>query len=95
MTSSRKQTSTKSVPKSFHCRINGHIRPNCFLSRSQRLWTKWNVPRQDKLGYGNQVRSLTKQVKLISERLDELSNSSSMDEKNTTQGNYDHPVTTS
>lgn len=75
--------------------FNGHIRPNCFLLRSQRPWTKWNVPRLDKPGYENQVRALTKQVNLISERLDELSNSSSMDEKNTTQGNRDHPVTTS
>ena len=36
---------------------------------------------------------MTKQVKLNSERLDELLKSSSMVKKNTTQGTYDHPMT--
>jgi hypothetical protein len=41
------------------------------------------------------MRSLTEQVKIISERLDDLSNSFSMDKKNTSQGTNDHLVTIS
>jgi hypothetical protein len=49
---------------------------------------------EDQPGYKNQIRALTKQVKLIGEILNELTNYSSMDKKNTTQGNYERLMTT-
>jgi hypothetical protein len=52
--------------------ISGHIRPNCFQIRSQKLWDKLHVPREGELGFENQVKNLSDQVKLISEKLESL-----------------------
>jgi hypothetical protein len=52
--------------------ISGHIRPNCFQIRSQKLWDKLHVPREGELGFENQVKNLSDQVKLISEKLGSL-----------------------
>jgi hypothetical protein len=58
-----------SIPTCHHCGISGHIRPNCFQIRSQNPWNKTHVPRKDELGFENQVKKLSDQVKLISEKL--------------------------
>jgi hypothetical protein len=58
-----------SIPTCHHCGINGQIRPNCFQIRSQKPWNKSHVPRKDKLGFEEQVKKLSDQVKLISEKL--------------------------
>jgi len=58
-----------SIPTCHHCGISGHIRPNCFQIRSQKPWNKTHVPRKDELGFENQVKKLSDQVKLISEKL--------------------------
>jgi hypothetical protein len=62
-----------SIPKCHHYGINGHIRPNCFHIRSQKPWNKSHAPRKDEPGFEEQVRKLSDQVKLISEKLAYLS----------------------
>jgi hypothetical protein len=52
----------------FHCGISGHTRPNCFQIRSQKPWDKLHVPREGEPGFENQVKNLSDQVKLISEK---------------------------
>jgi hypothetical protein len=43
--------------------------PHCFQIRSQKPWNKSHVPRKDELGFEEQVKKLSDQVKLISEKL--------------------------
>jgi hypothetical protein len=61
-----------SIPMCHHCGISGHIRPNCFQIRSQRPWDRSHVPREGEPGFENQVKNLSDQVKLISEKLERL-----------------------
>jgi hypothetical protein len=61
-----------SILTCHHCGINGHIRPNCFQIRSQRPWHRSHVPREGEPGFENQVKNLSDQVKLISEKLESL-----------------------
>jgi hypothetical protein len=60
------------IPTCHHCGINGHIHPNCFQIRSKKPWDKMHVPREGEPGYENQVKNLSDQVKLISEKLGNL-----------------------
>jgi hypothetical protein len=59
----------QSIPTCHHCSVTGHIRPNCFQIRSQKPWNKTLVPRKDEPGFEEQVKKLSDQVKLISEKL--------------------------
>jgi hypothetical protein len=61
-----------SIPTCHHCGINGHIHPNCFHICSQRPWDRSHVPREGEPGFENQVKNLSDQVKLISEKLESL-----------------------
>jgi hypothetical protein len=61
-----------SIPTYHHCGISGHISPNCFQIHSQKPWDKRHVPRKDEPGIGNQVKTLSDPVKLISEKLGSL-----------------------
>jgi len=61
-----------SIPTCHHCGISGHIRPNCFQIRSQRPWDRSHLPRDGEPGFENQVKNLSDQVKLISEKLERL-----------------------
>lgn len=45
--SSRKQISTKFVHTCHHCRIVGHIKPNCLELKSQRPWNKKDAPKKE------------------------------------------------
>jgi hypothetical protein len=62
-----------SIPTCHHCGVSGHIRPNCFQTHSQKPWNKTHAPRKDELGFEEQVKKLSDQVKLISEKLAYLS----------------------
>jgi hypothetical protein len=55
----------QSIPTCHHC----HIRPNCFRIRSQKPWNKTLILSKDELGFEEQVKMLSDQVKLISEKL--------------------------
>jgi hypothetical protein len=57
-----------SIPTCYHRGVSGHICPNCFQIRSQKLWDKLHVPRKDEPSIENQVKTLSDQVKLISEK---------------------------
>jgi hypothetical protein len=57
-----------SIPTCHHCGVTGHIRPNCFQIRSQKPWNKTHAPRKDEPGFEEQVKKLSDQVKLISEK---------------------------
>jgi hypothetical protein len=59
----------QSVPTCNHYGIIGHICPDCFQFRSQKPWNKTLVPRNDEPGFVEQVKMLSDQVKLISEKL--------------------------
>jgi len=59
----------QSVPTCHHCGITCHVRPYCFQLRSQKPWNKTLVPRKDEPGFVEQVKMLSDQVKLISEKL--------------------------
>jgi len=50
----------QSIPICHHCGVTGHIRPNCFQIRSQQPRNK---------GFAEQVKMLSDQVNLISEKL--------------------------
>jgi hypothetical protein len=58
-----------SIPTLHHCGVTGHICPNCFQICSQKPWNKTHAPRNDELGFEEQVKKLSDQVKLISEKL--------------------------
>jgi hypothetical protein len=60
---------SQSIPTCHHCGITGHIFPNRFPIRSQKPWNKTLVPRKDEPGFEEQVKMLSDQVKLISEKL--------------------------
>jgi hypothetical protein len=62
-----------SIPTCHHCGVNGHIRHNCFHIRSQKPLNKSHAPRKDEPGFEEQVKKLSDQVKLISEKLVYLS----------------------
>jgi len=57
------------IPTCHHCGVSGHIRLNCFQIRSQKPWNKTHAPRKDEPGFEEQVKKLSDQVKLISEKL--------------------------
>jgi hypothetical protein len=59
----------QSIPTCHHCGIVSHIRPNCFQIWSQKPWKKTLIPRIDEPGFEEQVKVLSDQVKLISEKL--------------------------
>jgi hypothetical protein len=61
-----------SILSYHHCGVSGHIRPNCFQICSQKPWDKNHVPRKDEPSIENQVRTLSDQVKIISEKLGSL-----------------------
>jgi hypothetical protein len=61
-----------SIPTCHHCGISGHIHPNCFQICSQKPWDRSHVPREGEPGFENQVKDLSDQVKLISEKLGNL-----------------------
>jgi hypothetical protein len=52
-----------------HCGIIGHTCSNCFQIRSQKPWKKTLIPKKDEPGLEEQVRMLSDQMKLISEKL--------------------------
>lgn len=60
------------IPTCHNCGVSGHICPNCFQIHSQKPWDKQHVPRKDEPGIENQVKTLSDQVKLISEKLGSL-----------------------
>jgi hypothetical protein len=62
-----------SISTSHHCGVNGHIRPNRFHIRSKKPLNKSHVPRKDEPGFEEQVKKLSEQVQLISEKLAYLS----------------------
>jgi hypothetical protein len=62
----------KSIPTCHYCGIIGHIHPNCFQLRSQKPWDKKHVLRDNEPGIRNQVNNLCDQIKLISEKLENL-----------------------
>lgn len=61
-----------SIRTCHHCGISGHIRPNCFQICSQKPWDKSHVPMEGGPGFEKQVKNLSDQVKLISEKLGSL-----------------------
>jgi hypothetical protein len=66
---SKDKWANQSIPTCHHCGISGHIRPNCFQIRSQQPWNKSLIPRKEEPGLEEQVRMLSNQVSLISEKL--------------------------
>jgi hypothetical protein len=62
-----------SIPTCHHCSVNGHIHPNCFHISSQKPWNKSHAPIKDEPGFEEQVKKLSDQVKLTSEKLTYLS----------------------
>jgi hypothetical protein len=58
-----------SIPTCHHCGVSAHIHPNCFQIRSRKPWNKTHAPRKDEPGFEEQVKKLSDQVKLISEKL--------------------------
>jgi hypothetical protein len=63
---------SQSIPTCNHCGIIGHTRSNCFQIRSQKPWKKTLITRKDEPGLEEQVRMLSDQMKLISEKLASL-----------------------
>jgi hypothetical protein len=61
-----------SIPTCHHCGVSGHIHPNCFQIHSQKPWDKLHVPRKDEPDIENQLKTLSDQFKLISEKLGSL-----------------------
>jgi hypothetical protein len=61
-----------SISTCHHYGISGHTRPNCFHIRSQKPWDRSHGPREGEPGFENQVKNLSDQVKLISEKLGSL-----------------------
>jgi hypothetical protein len=59
----------QSIPTCHHYGVAGHIRPNCFQIRPQKPRNKTLAPRKDEPGFEEQVKMLSDQVKLISEKL--------------------------
>jgi len=57
------------IPTCHHCGVTGHIRPNCFQIRSQKHRNKTLAPRKDEPSFAEQVKILSDQVNLISEKL--------------------------
>jgi hypothetical protein len=57
------------IPICHHGGISGYTHLNCFQIHSQKPWDKLHVPRKDELAIENQVKNLSDQVKLISEKL--------------------------
>jgi hypothetical protein len=55
-----------------YCGVSGHILPNCFQICSQKPCDKLHVPRKDEPDIENQIKNLSDQVKLISEKLGSL-----------------------
>ncbi|XP_059431545.1 uncharacterized protein LOC132165056 [Corylus avellana] len=66
---------TNFIPTCFNCGVKGHTRPSCFQIRAKQPSSQKNIPRLDEPRIGNQLKVLTAQVKLISEKLAVLSNS--------------------
>jgi hypothetical protein len=62
-----------SIPTCQHCSVKGHIRPNCFHIHSEKPLNESHAPRKDEPGFEEQVKKLSDQVKLISEKLAYLS----------------------
>jgi hypothetical protein len=58
-----------SIPTCLHCGDSGHIRPNCFQIHSQKPWNKTHALRKNEPSVKEQVKKLSDQVKLISEKL--------------------------
>jgi hypothetical protein len=71
----KKQYKPTFIPTCHHCGVAGHTRPYCFQLRAQKPWSKKHAPQRNEPGIENQLKVLTDQVKLISEKLAELSNS--------------------
>jgi hypothetical protein len=46
----------QSIPTCHHCGIVGHIRPNRFQIRSQKLWKKTLIPKKDEPGLKNKLK---------------------------------------
>jgi hypothetical protein len=59
----------QSIPTCHHYGVIGHIRPNCFQIRSQKPRNNTLAPRKDEPGFAEQVKMLSDQVNLISEKL--------------------------
>jgi hypothetical protein len=59
----------QSIPTCHHCGVTGHIRPNCFQIRSQKPRNNTLAPRKDEPGFAEQVKMLSDQINLISEKL--------------------------
>jgi hypothetical protein len=59
----------QSIPTCHHCGVTGHICPNYFQIRSQKPRNNTLAPRKDELGFAEQVKMLSDQVNLISEKL--------------------------
>jgi hypothetical protein len=74
----KKQYQPKFVPTCHHCGVAGHTRPYCFQLRAQKPWSKNFALQRNEPGIENQLKVLTDQVKLISEKLAELSNCSTL-----------------
>jgi len=60
------------IPTCHYCGVSGHICPNYFKIHSQKPWDKQHVPRKDEPSIENQVKALSDQVKLISEKIGSL-----------------------
>ena len=70
----RTNLNSKFISTCYHCGVMGHMCPNCFQIRAKQPWSQQNIPRKDEPRIGNQLKILTTQVKLISEKLATLSN---------------------
>jgi hypothetical protein len=74
----RRVSNSKFIPTCHHCGIMGHTRPNCFQIRARQPWPTQNAPMNDEPGFGKQLLVLITQVKLINEKLANLSNCSDL-----------------
>ena len=81
----RTNLNSKFIPTCYHCGVKGHSHPNCVQIRAKQPWSQQNFPRKDEPRIGNQLKVLTAQVKLISEKLAELSNLTNNHVKTTSQ----------
>jgi hypothetical protein len=74
----KRVSNSKFIPTCYHCGIMGHTHPNCFQIRARQPWSTQNAPKKDDPRIGKQLLVLTTQVKLISEKLANLSNCSDL-----------------
>jgi hypothetical protein len=63
-----KQTQDKFVPTYYHCGIVDHIRPNCYLLKSQKPWNKQDTPKTGSVEDPSQFKYVPSHRRHISQR---------------------------